>query len=395
MVLTLRFSWFCLLALVVYPKCSSYRTIPTFNRVSDSLLSTRIVKFVRLYQSSSGSEADPYGDLFDLEKPLESTILPRVFEENTITQDETSANTTFLASSLFFGTGASGENHRSNKWEHWDEFMEEELGDIDAEIDLNNDEERWIQEMRDLVEQKRGRAIWSERSDKEIQKEVKKSSAYNSLNIPPGVAMVISAVHIEKTHTMSEMRKFDEIAWLEYRKWMLEQKKKSKNADVLSVAKTQLSSSWLSRHPKTTATSSFYMSNSKRNKNRFDFEISSDTRKKNKLVILDEPTTTDILSSIPFLDETNINTNANMKKMDSIDDGPNISTETDSSSVLYTESLLNWEKTKEEISLQGKLRETDGSLKTASALKDSISNKDIYMYYHVDPSSKNQYYVVL
>ena len=207
--------------------------------------------------------------------------------------------------------------------------------------------------------------------------------------------MVISAVHIEKTHTMSEMRKFDEIAWLEYRKWMLEQKKKSKNADVLSVAKTQLSSSWLSRHPKTTATSSFYMSNSKRNKNRFDFEISSDTRKKNKLVILDEPTTTDILSSIPFLDETNINTNANMKKMDSIDDGPNISTETDSSSVLYTESLLNWEKTKEEISLQGKLRETDGSLKTASALKDSISNKDIYMYYHVDPSSKNQYYVVL
>ena len=39
------------------------------------------------------------------------------------------------------------------QWEHWDEFMEQEFGNMDAEI---TEDQKWMIDMRDMVEQKRG-----------------------------------------------------------------------------------------------------------------------------------------------------------------------------------------------------------------------------------------------
>jgi len=52
--------------------------------------------------------------------------------------------------------------------------------------------------------------------------------------------MVITAVYLEKTHTMKAFRDEEELACLEYRKWIMEQKKKSKKDPVIS-AKVEVS----------------------------------------------------------------------------------------------------------------------------------------------------------
>ena len=60
------------------------------------------------------------------------------------------------------------------------------------------------------------------------------------LFLPAPVAQVITAVFIERTHTMREYREEDELACIEYRKWVREQKKKSKR-DPIIAAKLELS----------------------------------------------------------------------------------------------------------------------------------------------------------
>ena len=62
----------------------------------------------------------------------------------------------------------------------------------------------------------------------EIKKEVAKSLATKTLNIPRSVAAIIRAVHFERTHTLKQIRRENELAAIEYRKWMIECKQKTK-----------------------------------------------------------------------------------------------------------------------------------------------------------------------
>ena len=103
--------------------------------------------------------------------------------------------------------------------------MEDEFGDLDAEL---SDEEAWMWDARNAVEAKRGFAIWSKRSASEIKKEVAKSACKKTMNIPRSVATIIRAVHLERTHTMKQIRKENELAAIEYRKWMMESRQKTK-----------------------------------------------------------------------------------------------------------------------------------------------------------------------
>ena len=135
----------------------------------------------------------------------------------------------------------------AKKPEWWDDFYEESFSDMDTEP---QDSEKWMLEVRDEVEKKRGFAIWSKKSDKELQREMKKTLATKALNVPESSAMVIRAVHLEKSHTMKQMRKDYELECIELRKWMIEQRKKSKK-DPLPAAKTEVSKKWLTRHPNT------------------------------------------------------------------------------------------------------------------------------------------------
>lgn len=60
------------------------------------------------------------------------------------------------------------------------------------------------------------------------------------LYIPTAVAQVITAVYIERTHKMKDYKEEDELACIEFRKWVREQKKKSKR-DPIVAAKIELS----------------------------------------------------------------------------------------------------------------------------------------------------------
>lgn len=215
---------------------------------------------------------DPYADMLDFNKPLDDQNSTIVMSASTIKSLPGLSSPAPTYSNLVVGRSATGLMTNFKRWNQWDEFMEAELGDIDAEI--TKDSDRWIQEMRDLVELKRGFAIWSNRSDKEIQKEMKKSQASRGLAIPQNVVMVITAVYLEKTHSMKAFREEEELACLEYRKWIMEQKKKSKKDPVIS-AKVEVSKKWLLRHPSSSSGGLY-----------------SSLGKKGKAIIRKKPTTT-------------------------------------------------------------------------------------------------------
>mmetsp|Transcript_12581 Transcript_12581/g.17280 ORF Transcript_12581/g.17280 Transcript_12581/m.17280 type:complete len:420 (+) Transcript_12581:37-1296(+) len=230
---------------------------------------------------------DPYADMLDFNKPLDDQNSTIVMSASTIKSLPGPSNPVPTYSNLVVGRSSTGLMTNFKRWDQWDEFMEAELGDIDAEI--TKDSDRWIQEMRDLVELKRGFAIWSNRSDKEIQKEMKKSQANRGLVIPQNVAMVITAVYLEKTHTMKAFREEEELACLEYRKWIMEQKKKSKKDPVIS-AKVEVSKKWLLRHP-STSSGGLYSSLGKKGKAIIRKKPSTSTpfvKKPATLVVLDD-----------------------------------------------------------------------------------------------------------
>jgi hypothetical protein len=89
-------------------------------------------------------DEDPYGDLLNFKKPVET--------ENS----KDLINIWSIASSVDAGSLVKVKGPpktAQQQWEHWDDFMEEQFGNMDAEVP---DSERWQIDMRDMVEQKRG-----------------------------------------------------------------------------------------------------------------------------------------------------------------------------------------------------------------------------------------------
>lgn len=84
-----------------------------------------------------------------------------------------------------------------------------------------------------------GRAIWSDKSEKDIKKE--KKSASSRLSIPRAILDIVQAVHIDRTHTFKKLRKDPDFALdaIEYRRWMSDQRKKT-NKDPLPAVKREV-----------------------------------------------------------------------------------------------------------------------------------------------------------
>lgn len=182
-------------------------------------------------------EFDPYSDLLNMEKIIEPELNNILVSEVTLDKPKNSP--------LIAIKNGKEKSKRVKPWVHWDEFMESEFGDMDAEL---KESDMWMLELRDSVELKRGMAIWSKRSDEEIQREMKKHLASKSLKIPEVVSSFIRCVHLERSHTMRQMRAENELGAIEFRKWMIEQKKKTKK-DPLVQAKLEVSKKWLIQHP--------------------------------------------------------------------------------------------------------------------------------------------------
>lgn len=172
------------------------------------------------------SEEDDYSALLNFEKPV---IDPTLVEQYTFKGN-------FSIKPVKQRSIAQERYRKRMSWEHWNDFLEAELGDMEAEL---TEENKWLAEARDYIELRRGKAIWSKRSEQEIQAAMKKALAAKGMNIPSAVAQVINAVYVEKTHKMKEYRNEDELACIEFRKWIREQKKKSKR-DPIVLAKLEL-----------------------------------------------------------------------------------------------------------------------------------------------------------
>ena len=134
--------------------------------------------------SSSAEIDDPYADLLNVNKVIVQKELTNLWSIDAQQEEGVPLASTRM-----------NPNRPKKQWEHWDDFMEQEFGDMDAPLPEHH---YWMFEVRDTVEQKRGMAIWSKKSEKELQREMKKSLAAKGLYVPENVAMIIRAVHLEK-----------------------------------------------------------------------------------------------------------------------------------------------------------------------------------------------------
>lgn len=185
----------------------------------------------------SSQDMDPYADMLNFEAPVNEDKKSALISQWSIDKDRT-------AESESKSFKAPAELPR---WEHWDAFMDEQFGDMDKEISMNG-EDRWILELRDAVELKRGMAIWSKRSDDEVKREMKKYLAAKALKVPDYVANIVRCVYLEKIMTMKEMRNDHELDVINFRKWMVERRKKTQK-DPVAPAKIEVSKNWLFQHP--------------------------------------------------------------------------------------------------------------------------------------------------
>lgn len=162
-----------------------YSLLSVSSRSSKAIIIRQITS--RNIKLSSSMDDDPYGDMLNMNREVESKIaedLVNLWSIETMGEDRKSR--------------MSAEK-KVKPW-FWDAFMEEEFGDMDTEL---TEDLSWMAEARSITEQKRGMAIWSKKSEKELQRELKKSLAAKSLNIPDSVYMVISAVYLEKVGILS------------------------------------------------------------------------------------------------------------------------------------------------------------------------------------------------
>ena len=92
----------------------------------------------------SDDEDDPYGDLLNLRKPVEVEEAEEML--NVMSIDSKIDSSSLVKTRMTPKTA-------QEQWEHWDAFMEQEFGNMDAEI---TEDQKWMIDMRDMVEQKRG-----------------------------------------------------------------------------------------------------------------------------------------------------------------------------------------------------------------------------------------------
>ena len=203
-------------------------------------------RVTRLSTQRCCAPKDEFYDFLKLNEPVEEG---KTAEEISIENGNASAGESVPNASRRYINRASYTEPNYRKWPNWDDFMESEFGDLDAE--LNNDE-NWVYDARDSIEQRRGFAIWSKRSAKDIQREVKKKIASRQLNIPESVNSLITSVYFDRTYTLKQIKKEQELTAIEYRKWMIETKGKLKK-DPLPVAKVLVAAKWLSQVPSTRA----------------------------------------------------------------------------------------------------------------------------------------------
>jgi len=276
---------------------------------------------------------DPYPDILNFGAPSTPDNVPIIIAENRLVDVGREAKEPIDI--------AAQRKADRFKWVHWNNFLEEELGDMWAAL-LPGEE--WVGECRDQVEMQRGRAIWSSRTEEEIMKEARKAAIARSQAIPSKVALVVTTVYLDKLCTLKELRAEEAVLVKDYLKWVRDQRKRTKK-DPLPGARKELAKQWVERFP------SFRMSllqaQSPNNKQRFSTGLHF---RNPPTVVLDE--ITPVLDKVAPKDET--------YQIIPFNGGPstsaskplptnNIKTSSTQNAPLSAASVVNWYKTAEEL----------------------------------------------
>jgi hypothetical protein len=116
-----------------------------------SLKKNKETKAVDNSNSDSDGDWDPYDDLLDLGKLVSAenrnALMPEVSISTPSGGSQNLTSRSRRPSTLL---------KPQKRWEHWTEWLQEELGDLDAELE---EKDKWVLELRDIVEQKRGESV--------------------------------------------------------------------------------------------------------------------------------------------------------------------------------------------------------------------------------------------
>lgn len=196
-------------------------------------------KELRYIENTDEDLNDPYGELLDFNTPMEQNEL--------------------ISTWSIDGDKSLGLNNDNLSMDNVKLLFRPKK---DTSIDMaglapldEKDDEDWLKDARDVIELQRGYAIWSKRSDVEIQREIRKAAASKALNMPESVARIVRLVHLERTHKLGQLKKERdyELGCIEYRKWLSEQRKRTKK-DPIPIAKVEVSKRWMTEHPAVTGT---------------------------------------------------------------------------------------------------------------------------------------------
>eukprot|EP00607_Mallomonas_marina_P009310 CAMPEP_0182417940 /NCGR_PEP_ID=MMETSP1167-20130531/2402_1 /TAXON_ID=2988 /ORGANISM="Mallomonas Sp, Strain CCMP3275" /LENGTH=312 /DNA_ID=CAMNT_0024591843 /DNA_START=263 /DNA_END=1201 /DNA_ORIENTATION=- len=194
----------------------------------------------KLSTMDSEDFSDPYGQLLNFDMPVEESDL---------------VSTVSIA-----GDPSSLERERSEEVKLFRPKRERKADDMLGVTEMQRERERekdsdddWLKDARDVIELQRGYAIWSKRSDVEIQRDIKRAAASKALTIPESVAKIVQLVHLERTYKLGELKKDRryELGVIDYRKWLGDQRKRTKK-DPIPLAKVEVSKRWIKEHPSIT-----------------------------------------------------------------------------------------------------------------------------------------------
>lgn len=103
--------------------------------------------------------------------------------------------------------------------------------DPEYKVDLDGDQS-WLVVVRDSIEQRLGRPIWTNKSSQILQLEYRRSQALRAMALPDYVKHLILSVYIERTISMRDYNKEFKYEVKEFRKWLSEQKQKMGKSKV-------------------------------------------------------------------------------------------------------------------------------------------------------------------
>jgi hypothetical protein len=175
-------------------------------------------------------------------------------------------------------------------------------------------------------------------------KEARKAAIARSQAIPSKVALVVNTVYLDKLCTLKELRAEETVLVKDYLKWVRDQRKRTKK-DPLPGARKELARQWVERPP--TFHISLLQAQSPNNKQRFSTNLHW---RGHPTVVLDEIT--------PVLDK--VAPNPQNYQIIPFNGGPstsaskplptnNIKTSSTQNAPLSAASVVNWNKTAEEL----------------------------------------------